>query len=187
MKHWFTSEFVAELNKIICLIFAVSLIFVCSAQAQVQEYQLGAGDKVKVTVFGHEDLSGEFEVNGVGQISMPLIQLVQVAGLTAEEAELAIAEKLSPGYLKNPRVSVSVLNYRPFYIIGEVNKPGSYPFVNGMTVLNAIALAGGFTYRAKKSKVTITRADDPQEKKRSTSPDTPVLPGDIIEVPERYF
>lgn len=169
------------------LILVMSLMFACLVLAQDLEYRLGAGDRVKVTVFGHADLSGEFEVNGAGQIAMPLIRLVQVRGLTAEEAELVIAGKLSPGYLKNPRVSVSVLNYRPFYIIGEVNNPGSYPYVSDMTVLNAVALAGGFTYRAKKSKVSIIRADDPEEKKTVISLDTLVLPGDIIEVPERYF
>lgn len=187
MKRWFVNDYMAGPRRIACLILAVSVMFAFPAQAQGPEYRLGAGDQLKVTVFGHENLSGEFEVNGAGQISMPLIQLVQVAGLTVQEAERVIAGKLKPGYLKNPRVSVSVLNYRPFYIIGEVNKPGSYAYVNGMTVLNAIALAGGFTYRAKKSKVKIIRADDPEEEKRSTSPDTPVLPGDIIEVPERYF
>jgi polysaccharide export outer membrane protein len=94
---------------------------------------------------------------------------------------------LKPDYLKDPSVSVDVLNYRPFYIFGEVNNPGSYAYVNGMTVVNAIAMAGGFTYRAKKSRVEITRANDPSKTPKEGNPDTPVLPGDVIEVPERFF
>ena len=172
-------------------IVTLAVLFLFAPQAQPQgqepEYRLGPGDRLQVTVFGQNDLSGEFEVNGAGQISMPLIQWVLVAGLTVQETELVIAGKLSPDYLKNPRVSVSVLNYRPFYIIGEVNRPGSYPYVSGMTVLNSIALAGGFTYRAKKSKVKIIRADDPEKRKQKAAADTEVLPGDIIEVPERFF
>ena len=165
---------------------AVSLI-VMVVQAQEPVYRLGPGDRVKVTVFGHPDLSGSFTLNGAGQLSLPLIKSVLAAGLTVEEVELVIAGKLSPDYLKDPRVSIEVLNYRPFYIIGEVNRPGSYPYIDGMTVLNSIALAGGFTYRARKKKVAIIRATDPDKKKQLAAPDTKVLPGDIIEVPERFF
>lgn len=150
-------------------------------------YRLGSGDQLKVTVFGHKDLSGEFYVDGSGQVSLPLIGNVQVGGLTVREAEDAVVAKLRPDYLKNPRVSIEVLNYRPFYIIGEVRKPGSYPYVNGMTVLNAIALAGGYTYRARENDLFITRANDPERSKQRATHDTKVLPGDVIEVPERFF
>jgi protein involved in polysaccharide export with SLBB domain len=94
---------------------------------------------------------------------------------------------LKPDYLKDPRVSVEVLNYRPFYIIGEVKKPGSYAYVSGMTVVNAIALAGGYTYRARENKFLVTRATDPKNIKHPADHDTQVLPGDVIEVPERFF
>ncbi len=153
----------------------------------ISAYTLGSGDKVRVTVFGHEDLSGEFEVDGSGNISLPLIRNVKAEGLTVRQLEQSITERLSPDYLINPSVSVEVLNYRPFYIYGEVTKPGSYPFVNGMTVVNAVAMAGGFTYRARTGSVRIVRAGDPQRKAIDADKDTPVLPGDIIEVPERYF
>lgn len=150
-------------------------------------YRLSAGDEVRITVYGHEDLSGEFEVDGTGRLSLPLIREVEAEGMTVKELEGAITAKLQPDYLKNPRVSVDMLNYRPFYIIGEVNSPGSYPYVNGMTVLNAVAVAGGFTYRANKDKVKLLRgADDSQEEIRARD-DTLVLPGDVIEVPERFF
>lgn len=151
------------------------------------EYRTGSGDKLRITVFGHDDLSGEFQVDGTGNISLPLIGNVAAGNRSVDDIEQAIVNKLKPDYLKNPRVSVEVVNYRPFYILGEVNNPGSYPYVNGMTVMNAIALSGGYTYRAREGKVLITRADDPERTKQSATLDTMVLPGDIIEVPERFF
>lgn len=150
-------------------------------------YQLDTGDRIKVTVFGHEDLSGEFEVDGTGRVAMPLIQFVEVGGLSVREAESAIEAKLSPDYLKNPKASVEILNYRPFYILGEVENPGSYQYVTGMTVLESVALAGGFTYRARQKKMTVIRAADPEKKKVRALIGTKVLPGDVIEVPERRF
>lgn len=151
------------------------------------EYRTGSGDKLRVTVFGHEDLSGEFQVDGSGNISLPLIGNVEAGKRSASEIEQTIVHKLMPDYLKNPRVSVEVVNYRPFYILGEIKNPGSYPYVNGMTVVNAIALSGGYTYRAREDSVLIIRAADPQRLKEPASHDTVVLPGDIIEVPERFF
>lgn len=156
-------------------------------QAVQAEYTLGAGDKLEVTVFGHTDLSGTFDVDGAGQISLPLIGQIVVLGMTAGQAETVIRERLTPDYLKNPRVSLQVLNYRPFYIIGEVKQPGSYPYVNGLTVIQAVALAGGFTYRAKEKKIVVQRASDAARQKRQVRQTDAVLPGDIIEVPERYF
>ena len=151
------------------------------------EYKLGAGDLVRVVVFGHEGLSGEFEVKGSGHVSLPLIREVKAAGLTLRQLEQAITDALKPDFLINPRVSVEILNYRPFYIIGEVKRPGSYPYVNGMTVVNAIALAGGYTYRARENKVLITRASDAEKKQEPADHKTLVLPGDVIEVPERFW
>ena len=118
---------------------------------------------------------------------MPLIGPVSIGGRDVANAEKLIGEKLADGYLVNPRVSIEVLNYRPFYILGEVKKPGSYPYVNGMTVLNAIALASGFTYRANEKKIVITRKVDGAEKKIDVEDTTLVMPGDIIRVPERFF
>lgn len=157
------------------------------AAEDISGYKLGSGDKIRVTVFGHEDLSGEFEVDGSGNVSLPLIRNIKAEGLTPGQLEQIVADRLSPDYLVNPRVNVEVLNYRPFYIYGEVTRPGSYPFVNGMTVVNAVAMAGGFTYRARTSRVRIIRATDPSRTAQDADKDTPVLPGDVIEVPERYF
>jgi polysaccharide export outer membrane protein len=157
------------------------------AKDEVPEYRLGPGDRVKVVVFGQADLSGEFGIDGRGLLSLPLIQVIEAAGLTVRQLERSIVAKLKPDYLKNPRVSVEILSYRPFYIIGEIKNPGSYPYVNGMTVINAIALAGGYTYRAKTSAVAITRASDPSQGKQPADAGAMVFPGDVIEVPERFF
>lgn len=155
--------------------------------APVEGYRLGAGDNLVITVFGHPDLTGEFQVDGSGNVSFPLVGGVSLGGKTIPEAQDVIADALQPDYLKNPRVSIQVLNYRPFYIIGEVAQPGSYAYVNGMTVLEAVAIAGGFTYRAKESEVTIIRANDPSRRKVPANPETAILPGDVIQVPERFF
>jgi polysaccharide export outer membrane protein len=156
-------------------------------EASVAGYTLGPGDQVRLTVFRHEDLSGQFEIDGEGFFAMPLVGEIMTAGLTARQLENEIEIRLkSGGYLVNPQVSIEVLNYRPFYIIGEVNNPGSYQYVNGMTVINAIALAGGFSYRADQGDVVINRGGS-NGPKIEALPDTAVLPGDIIEVPERFF
>ncbi|MGC9953112.1 MAG: polysaccharide biosynthesis/export family protein [Rhizomicrobium sp.] len=153
-----------------------------------QTYRLGAGDKVQVNVFGQPDLSGDFVVDGTGFVQLPLIGQVKASGLSIREFETEVANALRNGqYLKDPRVSVEVVNYRPFYIIGEVNKPGEYPYVNDMSVLNAIALAGGYTFRADDSVVYIRRNGEPKENRYSADQNTRVAPGDIIRVGERFF
>ena len=158
-----------------------------SATGSQVEYTLGTGDRIRVTVFGEPDLSGEFEVSSNGSVALPLIADVMARDLTLRQFEKAVAAKLSDGYLVSPRVSVDVLNYRPFFILGEVSKPGSYPYVNGMSVLNAVALAGGYTYRADGDGVTIMHAADPEKKEQRAREDAVVMPGDIVRVPERLF
>jgi polysaccharide export outer membrane protein len=156
-------------------------------EATVAGYELGPGDQVRITVFRHEDLSGEFEVDGEGFFALPLVGEIMTAGLSARQLENEIEIRLkSGGYLVDPQVSIEVLNYRPFYIIGEVNSPGSYQYVNGMTVINAVALAGGFSYRAAQNDIVISRGGS-NGPRIDALPDTAVLPGDIIEVPERFF
>jgi len=149
-------------------------------------YRLGTGDRLRITVFGEEDLSGEFEVDDTGSIALPLVGEVTAAKKTPRELERDVAAALADGYLVSPRVSIEVLNYRPFFILGEVKDPGKYPYVNGMTVLNAVAVAGGYTYRARKDQMVVVRGgENGQEIQAQES--TPVLPGDIIRVPERLF
>jgi len=172
---------------LISLLTAAFLSAAVLAQDGPAPYQLGAGDQIRVTVYGEEDLSGEFEIDGTGTISLPLVGSVVIGGNKVSDAEARIVALLVDGYLVTPRVSIEVLNYRPFYIIGEVKQPGSYPYVSGMTVLNAIALGSGFTYRASEKKVEITRRIDGKESKISVAVTAQVFPGDIIRVAERFF
>ena len=150
-------------------------------------YKLGSGDVIKITVFKQEELSGEYTINGAGQIALPLIGDVNTKDLTVKQVEEAIANKLKPDYLLNPRVNVQVLNYRPFYILGEVKAPKSYPYVDGMTYLNAVAIAGGFTYRAKEDHVMVIRMNDSKKNEIRLNMDEKVMPGDVIHVEERFF
>ena len=153
----------------------------------VQEYTLGAGDKLRVIVFGETDLSGEFLVDGTGLVSMPLIGEVPAEGKTVRELQRAIEVALKDGYLNDPKVSAEVLNFRPFYILGEVNTPGTYPYSDELTVLNAVAVAGGFTYRANQKIIFIRREGEDVESRYSLTSTTRVRPGDTIRVAERIF
>lgn len=152
--------------------------------AQGQDYRLGPGDKLRVTVFGEPYLSGEFIVSANGSISMPLIDPVNVGGGTVAEAEDLVEQGLRAGFIGDPDVAIEVLDYRPFFITGEVKAPGSYPYVADMTVLHAVAIAGGFTPRAAKKKIEIQRDGKVM---RSVQNTTPVEPDDIITVKQRFF
>lgn len=151
------------------------------------EYRLGPADKVRIIVFGEEQLSGEFVVSGNGMIAMPLVGDIRAAGLTTPQFQTALQEALKDGYLRDPRVSAEVLNFRPFYILGEVQEPGEYPFTNNLTVLNAVATAGGFTYRAAKDRVYIKRNGADTEQREPLTATTRVWPGDTIRIGERLF
>jgi protein involved in polysaccharide export with SLBB domain len=150
-------------------------------------YQLGSSDRLRVTVFGHPDLSGEFEVDGTGSISLPLIGQKTAVGLSTAQLETSITETLAAGYILDPRVSVEVINYRPFYILGEVGQPGEYPYTSGLTVQNAVAAAGGYTYRANKRVVYIKSIDSDREIAYDLTPGTVVKPGDTLRIGERIF
>ncbi len=185
-------------------VFFTVLLFLCAFYAGVSSvaaqeatiaennisnsgYKLGAGDKIKLTVFGEDDLSGQFDIDGSGYVSLPFIGSVKAAGLDSRALEKKVVDALKGDYLVNPRVSVDVLNFRPFFILGEVNKPGSYPYVNGLTVLNAVALAGGYTQRAKTNEVIITREKNGEKVEEKGQDDTPVYAGDTVRVLERFF
>jgi len=150
-------------------------------------YVLGSGDKIRVITFGEESLTGEFFVGSQGQVSLPLIGDIKAGGLTIAQFTDEVTHALANGFLKEPRVSVEVLDYRPFYILGEVNKPGEYPFINGLTVMNAVATAGGFTYRANTRTVFIKGGGGSGERKIHLLSNTPVHPGDTIRIGERFF
>lgn len=154
----------------------------------VPEYHLGANDKIRVITFGEDSLTGEFFIGGSGKVSLPLIGELQASGLSTRQFQKEVEQALKDGeILKDPHVSVEVLTYRPFYILGEVQKPGEYPYSNGLTVLNAVATANGFTYRANDKKVFIKRADSTEEQEFPLTSTLPVAPGDTIRIAERYF
>lgn len=157
-------------------------------------YRIGSSDKINITVFGENDLSKDYVVNNIGYISFPLIGSIYAEGLTLKQLEERIREKLMDGYLKNPSISAQMAEFRPFYILGEVRVPGSYAFVSDMSVLNAVALSGGYTYRANQDVVEIMQGGKPTQGKsdsrkvRRVNPEAyRVRPGDIILVKERFF
>lgn len=150
-------------------------------------YTLGTGDQIRVNVFGYEDLSGEYAIDAAGTFPMPLVGNVHVVGKTEAQVSSEVAKALKDGgYLTDPRVGVQVLTYRPFYILGEVKTPGRYPYENGLTVMEAVATAGGFTFRANQKRIVVRRGG-------STAPgalaeiNDQILPGDVIEVEQRFF
>ena len=158
-----------------------------SAAGIANELRLSGGDKVRVTVYGEDKISGEYQIDSGGLLSIPLAGTIQGAGLTKVELEQALTQKLKSEYLRNPKVTVEVISYRPFYVLGEVQKPGEYQFRSGLNVLSAIAIAGGATYRANGSTVMIQRFGSTELKEFPQAPTVLVLPGDVVRVPERFF
>jgi protein involved in polysaccharide export with SLBB domain len=157
------------------------------ASAATAAPKLQPGDKIRVTVFGEDKLSGEYEIDQSGQISLPLAGTVPAMGLTQSELEQALAKKFQSQYLKNPKVTVTIATLRPFYVMGEVTRPGEYPYKSGLNVLTAMAVAGGPTYRASRTAVQIQRLGETSMREYPISASVPILPGDVIKVPERYF
>ena len=157
------------------------------AAAAVASPKLQPGDKIRVNVYGENTLSGEYEIDPSGQISLPLAGTIEAAGLTQAELEQALAKKFRSEYLKNPKVTVTIATLRPFYIMGEVTKPGEYSYKSGLNILTALAIAGGPTYRASRNTVQIQRRGESSMREYPISASVPVLPGDVIRVPERYF
>lgn len=159
-----------------------------TAQAMPSAYGLAAGDKVRLTTFGFEEFSGEFMVAADHSLAIPMLGAVPVRGVTPDQLERNLERSLTDkGLIRNPRVSVEVTKYRPYYIAGEVQRPGKYDFASGLTVMQAVADAGSFTYRAKKTMVFIKREGALQEVAVPVTAAAPVMPGDTIRVVERYF
>ena len=151
-------------------------------------YTLGPGDEVRIITFGEQQLTGEFRVDAAGEIALPLVGNVHAAGLTPRQLDRAVEEALSKSKLyRNPSVSVEVINYRPIFILGEVSKPGQYPYQPGMTVVTAVAIAGGFTYRAVTDRFSIVRSVGNRTLEGTAIRETPVQPGDVVTVYERIF
>lgn len=150
-------------------------------------YLLDTGDRLRVIVFGQEGLTNSYAVDAAGAISMPLIGAVPAAGRTPDDLAREISGRLRGGFLRDPSVTVEVDIYRPFFILGEVTTGGQFPYVNGMTVQTAVAIAGGFTPRAHRSRFEVTRRVNGQLMRADVPPTHPVFPGDTILVRERWF
>ncbi len=183
--------------RALMLMLGCGLLAACSAglanlpplaSAASAEYLLQPGDELQVSVQNVSDASGTYVIDGNGSISLPLLQDVQVAGLSLRASERAIADGyLRRGLLNNPVVSVQPATLRPFYVIGEVNNPGEHPYRQGMTVLSAVSAAGGYTYRAHEGEVEIVRSVDGREVRARAGADAVLMPGDHIRVHERWF
>jgi polysaccharide export outer membrane protein len=157
------------------------------ATSASQPYRLGSGDRLRIIVFGQDALSNTYAVDVAGHISMPLIGIVGAAGTTTAALEKSIEAKLRGGFLREPKVSVEVEAFRPFFILGEVTLPGQYPYVSGMTIQTAVAIAGGFTPRGYTSQADITRTIDDKAYTAPVPITQAVQPGDTIVIRERFF
>ena len=183
------------MKRFITLFGVLGLLFVGACQTSRIEttssiaspYLMGPGDRVRVLVFGQPELSNSFSIGQNGEISYPLVGGISASGKTPEQLQGSIRAALMQGYLRDPKVSVEIEAYRPFFILGEVGQAGSYSWREGLTVKRAIALAGGYSARASKNSFTVSRYVDGEVQKARVGPDFPVLPGDTLEVHERLF
>jgi polysaccharide biosynthesis/export protein len=157
-------------------------------QASMNEpYTLASGDRLRIIVFGQDTLSNAYIVDGTGRISFPLIGLVECKGLSTAQLETQIAHRLRNGFLREPRVSVEIEQYRPFFILGEVNQSGQYPYVNGATIQTGVAIAGGFSPRGARSYAEVTRNVNGMPTTASVPITFPLRPGDTVTIKERLF
>lgn len=153
------------------------------------EYTLSAGDKIHVIVFGEETLTGDYVITSGGNLTFPLVGNLPASGKTVEQLQAALSASLADGFVNNPRVSMQVVSFRPFYILGEVNRPGEYPVATGLTLEQAVASAGGYTYRANTRRAYVKRANETTERMfELRGGDTIVVrAGDTIRIGERHF
>ena len=182
----------------LCLALLLALGgFTCSeVQAQARSsaiaetsgtYTLGPNDRIRLKVYGEAEISGEYEIDSNGFASIPLAGRIRAAGLTTGQLERSVAAALAKGIVRDPRVNIEIALYRPYYILGEVKKSGEYPYRLGITILDAVASAGGFTYRANENKVFLRRSGGSVEEVYPLDAPIKVFPGDNIRIPERYF
>ena len=174
---------------IACFILSLCCFGVLAQQGNLSmsQYQLGSGDRISISVFGQDDLSMEVRLPDVGTINYPFLGEIKLVGLTADEVERLIYDGLLGDYLINPSVSVSIIEYRPFFIDGEVKRPGGYPYQPGLSVNKAAALAGGYTERAARDKITIVREKDGRTFEFTVTVSDMIQPGDIITINQRFF
>jgi len=157
------------------------------AQTSAGNYRLGPGDALRILVFQEDDLSIDARISNDGSIDYPLIGQVRLSGLTLDQAESLLDKKLRGDYLVDPQITISIVNYRPFFVSGEVRSPGSFEFRPGMTVRQAITIAGDFTDRASRSRIFLIREGDTSDTSEKVDLDTRIGPGDTITVKEAFF
>jgi polysaccharide export outer membrane protein len=158
------------------------------AQPASSDYLLGPGDRIRIITFGDQQLTGEFRVNDSGDIAVPLLGNIHAVGLTPQQLEQSVTASLVRSNLfKNPSVSIEVVLYRPIFVLGEVSRPGQYPYQPGMTALTAVAVAGGFTYRAVEDAFSVVRTANGRAAEGRAERETFLQPGDVLTVYERYF
>ena len=190
----------AAWRPILSLAFAASLAAGCAggpvggtseamqqSRAAAQSYRLAMGDKVHIAVFNEENLSGDYTVSPDGRVTLPLAGPVNAAGRTVPEFQEAVINTLKNGFVQNPNVTITATELRPYFILGEVNKPGKYSYMPELTVMAAVATAEGFTYRADMGSIYVRHASDPSEREYRLTATMAVLPGDTIRVSQRYF
>ena len=149
--------------------------------------RIGPGDRVQVTVFGVAEMTGEYLVSDSGTVSLPLAGQVPMGGMTTRQAEEAMTQRLAQGLVQNPQVSINVTRFRQIFVVGEEQRPGGFDYFSGLTVLNAIALGGGYSVRADPRRLTVVRAADPARRAEPATEATYLAPGDTVQVPERWF
>jgi protein involved in polysaccharide export with SLBB domain len=183
------------LTRLATTLLAIQLALVPAQRAMAQsgdvlilpDYKVGVGDRLKVIVYNADRLSGEFLVGGDGKIAMPILGRVQVGGLTLDGIAELLEAELGNGYLNKPNVTVDMIAYRSVYVLGEVQRPGQYPYVEGMTVFQLVAQAGGFTYRANRKTVKLRHEGEVAETKYTMFNASEVRPGDTVVILERFF
>ena len=168
---------------------AVSNAAALPPAADEKQYTLSAGDKIRVIVFGEETLTGEYVITSGGNLTFPLVGNLSASNKTVEQLQDALVAALGNGYIRNPNVSIQVISFRPFYILGEVNRPGEYPVSTGLTFEQAVASAGGFTYRANTRRAFIKRSNETKDRLIDLRGAEPIVirAGDTIRIRERHF
>ncbi|WP_226876677.1 polysaccharide biosynthesis/export family protein [Microbulbifer hainanensis] len=174
------------------VLWAVGALMSIAAMADtggidMNKYQLDSGDTISIRVFGEKDLTMEMHLGDSGVINYPFIGEIRVAGLSPSQLERKIVAGLKGDYLINPNVEVTVVEYRPFFISGEVNTPGSYNFLPGLTINKAVAMASGFTPRASQRKISVERGQGDSKRSFKANLDTRLYPGDIVTVEQGFF
>lgn len=183
-----TLKFNIRLFLMSFLIALSTSAFSQTTQSNNAAYALSSGDVISITVFAEPDLSiEEVKLNETGSFSYPFIGEINAQGLTALQLQTKISQTLSGDYLVNPRVTVSILNYRQFYISGEIKQPDGYPFQPGLTVRRAVALAGGLTERASESKMTLIRESDSTKTPERVDMEDLIMPGDTLTIDQGFF